>query len=450
MKLHPEDPRLTAFLLGELPPDEAAAVERAADADPSVRAELDESYRLQRVLMAALAPDSKQLLPRQRENIRRAVREHPTAAQLVTFPERKRPALSRLLPFGIAAAIGIVSWIAFRKPADDTPASVAATPQPPPATSPATQAELPYSVAILPAPGPRIPGQAAVTAPVKDQLAVNAKAFNEALQNASGEMLDQVARQLEQGPLPDTASLPELVTRGHVSTAVSRELELPVLAGRGSLGWIYRSVKDLGERPLSKAVRLEEILNAFDLRPNGTASISKGASLSAESLACPWKPSATLLMIHFQGALNGPRQVQAVLNVDPTAVSTFRLLGFSPIRGLEAGAMPTHLPARTGTTLLVEIEPRASATNLGEIRWKVEGSDAAPLPILRKPEVEPSDDARFAALLASYSLWLTRDQPEAIDKELVSGLARECAASDLPLNRRELLVLIGRTMELEP
>ena len=53
------------------------------------------------------------------------------------------------------------------------------------------------------------------------------------------------------------------------------------------------------------------------------------------------------------------------------------------------------------------------------------------------------------ALLASYSLWLTKDQPDSIDTELVSGLARECAASELPIDRRELLVLIGRTMELE-
>jgi len=315
-----------------------------------------------------------------------------------------------------------------------------------PTTTPAGE-PLPFAVAILPAPGPKIPNSTAV-APTKSQLTLNVKALDAALQDSSGEMYSRLERQLASGPLPDAASLPELVSRGAVSTADAHELPLPVLAGSGSLGWIYKSVKEQGLRPDTKIVRLEEILNAFDLRPNGTAAIAKGASLTAESFACPWKPSATLLMIHFQGAINGSRQVEAALNVDPTAVSSFRLLGFSPIRGIEDGTLPTSLPAKTGTTLLIEIEPRASATNLGEIRWKVEGTDAAPVPIIRRPDAEPSDDARFASLLASYSLWLTKDQADSIDTELVSGLARECAASDLPLQRRELLVLVARTMEL--
>ncbi len=449
MKLHPEDPRLTAYLLGELSPDEAAAVERAADSDATVRKALDESYKVQRVLMGALVPDSTALLPRQRENIRRAVREGANAGEIVPFPVRKKSAAPYLMPLGIAAAIALISWIAFKKPDTET-APIANAPTTPPAGSDKTSAQqLPFAVAILPAPGPKVPGASISNAPVRNQLAINAQALDAALQQDSGQILAQVAQQLADAPLPDTSSLPELVTRGAVSTAVARELELPVLAGRASLGWIYKSVKDQGRRPDARTVRLEEILNAFELRPNGTASIAKGTSVSAESLACPWKPSATLLMIHFQGAASGSRKVEAVLNVDPTAVASYRLLGFSPIRGLESGPMPAHLPEKTGTTLLVEIEPRASATNLGEIRWKVEGADAAPLPILRKPEAEPSDDARFAALLASYSLWLTKDQPDSIDTELVSGLARECAASDLPLNRRELLVLIGRTMELK-
>ncbi|OYV06525.1 MAG: hypothetical protein CFE26_05795, partial [Verrucomicrobiales bacterium VVV1] len=408
MKLHPEDPRLTAYLLGELSPDEAAAVERAADADATVRTALDETYKVQRVLMGALAPDSTALLPRQRENIRRAVRESANAGEIVPFPVRKTSPAPYLMPLGIAAAIALISWIAFKKP-DTEAVPIANGPATPPASTGNDPVQkLPFAVAILPAPGPKVPGATASPPPQRNQLAINAKALDAALQNASGEMLEQMAQQLSDAPLPDTSTLPDLVSRGAVSTAVAHELELPVLAGRASLGWIYKSVKDQGRRPDARTVRLEEILNAFELRPNGTASIAKGTSVSAESLACPWKPSATLLMIHFQGAASGSRKVEAVLDVDPTAVASYRLLGFSPIRGLESGPMPAHLPEKTGTTLLVEIEPRASASNLGEIRWKVEGADAAPLPILRKPDAEPSDDARFAALLASYSLWLTK------------------------------------------
>jgi hypothetical protein len=450
MKLHPEDPRLTAYLLGELSPEEAAAVERAADADANVRAALDESHKVQRVLMGALAPDSRNLLPLQRENIRRALRETPNTGDPIPFPARKRSPAPYLMPVGIAAAIALISWIAFRPAEDATTAPIATAPSDGPAsTSPAPVEKLPFAVAILPAPGPKVPGQTMSNPPAKDQLAVNAKALDLALRDASGEMLDRVAQQIADAPLPDTSSLPDLIARGSVSTAVSTQLDLPILAGRGSLAWIYKSVKENRSLPPSKAVRLEEILNAFELRPSGgTAAISKGVSVSTETLSCPWKPSATLLMIHLQGAANGPRKIEAALSVDPSAVSSFRLLGFSPMRGVEPGALPTQLPARTATTLLVQIEPRANASRLGDIQWKVDGADAAPLAVIRNPETEPSNDARFAALLASYSLWLTQDRADAIDPQIVAGLARECSASDLPLDRKEVLVLIGKTIDL--
>jgi hypothetical protein len=443
MKLHPEDPRLTAYLLGELSPDEAAAVEHAAGADAAVRSALDETYKLQRVLMSALAPASTALLPRQRETIRRALRESANAGETIPFPVRKKSLPSFIVPLGIAAAAVFVSWLALRKPTPDaaiTPTAAADEPS----------SSLPYAVAILPARGPKPAGISSPlnSAATKTQLSIHARALDTVLKNASSETLDRVARQLADAPLPDNSTLPELLPRDSVSTAISCQLELPVLAGRGSLGWIYKSVRDQRVRPSANFVRLEEILNAFDLRPSGTAAITKGASLSAESLACPWKPSATLLMIHFQGASDGPREVSAVLDLDPTAVATYRLLGFSPVRGLENGDMPSRLPAKTGTTLLVEIEPRANASLLGNIHWKVQQTDAAPVQILRKPEVEPSNDARFATLLAAYSLWLTHDQPDQIDTDVVSGLARECAASDLPLDRSELLILIGKTIEL--
>lgn len=447
MKLHPEDPRLTAYLLGELSPDEAAAVEQAADADASVRTALDETYQLQRVLMSALAPDSTALLPRQRETIRRALRESPNAGETIPFPVRKKFLASFIMPLGIAAAAALVSWLALRKPTH--PATDSASIATPATTAKESASSLPFAVAILPARGPKPPGTSPLSsAATKNLLSAHARALDAVFMNASSETLNQVARQLADAPLPDNSTLPELMPRDSVSTAISQQLELPVLAGRGSLDWIYKSVKDQRVRPSANFVRLEEILNAFDLRPSGTAAIAKGTSLSAESLACPWKPSATLLMIHFQGASDGPREVSAVLDLDPTAVATYRLLGFSPVRGLEIGDMPSRLPAKTGTTLLVEIEPRANASVLGNIRWKVQQTDAAPLPILRKPEAEPSNDARFATLLAAYSLWLTHDQPDQIDTDVVSGLARECAASDLPLNRSELLILISKTIEL--
>ena len=42
MNLHPDDPRLSAWVLGELPADEAAEVAHAVAADPALQAAADQ------------------------------------------------------------------------------------------------------------------------------------------------------------------------------------------------------------------------------------------------------------------------------------------------------------------------------------------------------------------------------------------------------------------------
>ena len=74
MKLDPEDPQLSAYLLGELSAEDASAVERAAAADPALGLALRELESTHRLLANTLAPGSATLLPRQRETIRRAAR----------------------------------------------------------------------------------------------------------------------------------------------------------------------------------------------------------------------------------------------------------------------------------------------------------------------------------------------------------------------------------------
>ena len=75
MKLHQEDPRLTAYALGELPPEEAAVVARAIAADPALRAAFTETEKTSHSLTETLCGEVQRLQPRQRDAIRRAARE---------------------------------------------------------------------------------------------------------------------------------------------------------------------------------------------------------------------------------------------------------------------------------------------------------------------------------------------------------------------------------------
>lgn len=75
MKLHQEDPRLTAYALGELPPEESATVERAIADNPALGASIVETEEIRQELTHSLYVEKERLQPHQREAIRRAARE---------------------------------------------------------------------------------------------------------------------------------------------------------------------------------------------------------------------------------------------------------------------------------------------------------------------------------------------------------------------------------------
>lgn len=242
-------------------------------------------------------------------------------------------------------------------------------------------------------------------------------------------------------PKPSTAGSP--AANRFIAATDAPDLQLPMTAGRADIAALDRFVSEKAARP---AARLEEIVNAFELRPAGAAAVVRGATAAAETLSCPWKPSATLVMIRFQNNLETARDVAATLHFNPAAVARYRLLGHAPVEG--STSMPSRLAEKSGVSLLVEVEPVGAARDLGEIRWSIDGAPAAPLAILRAPDAEPGNDARFAALLAAFSLWNTGGAT-APTPDIIAGLARECAASDLPADRKQALVFIARTLELE-
>lgn len=228
----------------------------------------------------------------------------------------------------------------------------------------------------------------------------------------------------------------------------ANDLPLPVICRRGQLDAYDRLLKGENALPSSEELRFEQLLNAFELRPHGVAVVAKGATVMAETLACPWKPSFTLLLVRFENGTDASHDLAATLHFEPAAVSRYRLLGASDEAAAEA-PLPASLPAKSGTTLLIEMELRAPAPKFGQIRWSVDGSAAPPLSLDRTPAAEPSDDARFASLLGAFSLWLAKDQPEILDGPVVAGLARECVSEELSADRKQVLVLIAKALEKE-
>lgn len=303
-------------------------------------------------------------------------------------------------------------------------------------------------IALLPAPGPPDASANPASAASAASSLCDAVARRATALAATGDAFAQkVTECLQRNPAPPATALPPLTLRGSVPVVTAPDLALPVHAGRASLSWITHAIRTEHQLPAPNAVRIEEILNQFNLRPVGTAAISQGVSISTEALPCPWKPSATLLLISIRGASNSAHEVIATFHADPKAVALYRLLGFAPLTGVKAGPLPTRLPAKTTTTLAIEIEPSVIHTELGTLEWSVDGKPAATLQVTRHTEAEPSDDARFGALLCAFGQWLARDQPDLVDADLLASLARESGSSTLAADRAELIRLIEQALK---
>ena len=77
MKLHPEDPRITAYVLGELKPEDAALVEKAASEDPAVQAAIDEVASTADFLGTTLFATQPKFRPAQRQQVLQAAQACP-------------------------------------------------------------------------------------------------------------------------------------------------------------------------------------------------------------------------------------------------------------------------------------------------------------------------------------------------------------------------------------
>jgi len=120
MNLDPEDPRLTDYLMGELSADESATFERAVAADPALQVAVREIEDMQRLLSNSLAPESKTLLPRQRDKILSAARHAEQSGKIKTLASHKRSLKPLMVPLAAAAIITLAILLLLRLPTGST------------------------------------------------------------------------------------------------------------------------------------------------------------------------------------------------------------------------------------------------------------------------------------------------------------------------------------------
>ena len=412
MKPASEDLRLTAYVLGECPPDEAAKIARAIAADPALGIAVREIEAVERMLTTTLAEKSDVLSPRQRSTILAAARA-ADAAPVTRIQAHPRLRITRWLAPLSAAALILVGIILFvpEEPIEGGGGTAS------------NASEMLMPVSMLPAPGPA-----------------------DASESRRGGSSPASATATP----PPVDGHPVLRPRGPVSAAHHPLLPLPIQSGRASHGWITESIREQGKLPPAAAVRTEEILNHFRIRPVGATAIHQGITLTAETLPCPWKPTATLAVVAIRGARESAHEVTATWHADASAVWRYRLIGHASPVGVAARPLSRSLEVAGEHVLVMEIEPSSPTQRaFGSIEWTVDGEPAPSLAIAKNPSRTPSPDARFAALVCAFSEWLRDPAGEGgIDGDLVTTYAREIEA-DPPLSeRREFLELVRQALEL--
>jgi hypothetical protein len=374
MKLHQEDPRLTAYILGELSPEEALAVEHAVAGDPALRLVLAESEKAHARLCELLGGEKDELLPRQRDAIRRAAREAARNGKIEQLDSHRKARKAWFVP--LAAAAVLVSGI--------------------------------FILTKIPA-------------------------TKGGGKGVSGNHVNGVR------PADMPAAVP--------SDGKSGAMRLPLRVGKESLTKISNAVRVAGRKPSLEEVSIPEILNAFPLQANGSVALKSGCKLGAEIIPCPWKPSGSLILVEVRGAKDGDRDLSVEFRADPDSVIAHRLIGYQPTSS-ETGSSAVSRMTPNSTMLLV-IEVQAKTTELGELIWSVGGEAAPAISLIRDASKEPSDDARFAALICGFGLWLRGEERASLDESVVLGLAREVAADGLVADRYDFLDLVDQAMKSE-
>ena len=243
MNIRPDDPRITAYHLGELSSEEARQIERAGAADPAVGMALREAGTMAAFLEDTLGSESAVVLrPSQREAVLRAGRED-ASDKIVELRSARRSPRPWLTGLGAAAVIAFTAVLMSRL--GDRPGGV--------------DAPTAREVALLPQPGPA-PGRGATGTAAGG---AHAAASHEDASSRSGEFLESVAQELTQGPLPETGELP--ATGNQSSFSDAQVLRLPIAVGTASPTWVRRWIEEKSTLPPPAAVRVEELVNSVTL-----------------------------------------------------------------------------------------------------------------------------------------------------------------------------------------
>lgn len=421
MNLTPDDPRLSAYVLGELTSEAAAAFELEVTADPAIRLCLNEQEKMISLLDTAFSGSAeKRLLPSQREAVMRAGRAAAEEGKVIDLASARRGLRPWMAGLGAAAMVTFAMLLIKQLGPGGGAGGSAAV------------AMVSEEVAMLPMPGPSAGGATGSTHVAsggdESPMAVQTRR----LKDRPGEYLVEVAKRLDKSALPQAGQLPS--TGDLAEFSKSGEIRLPILVGTSSFRWVSGWIREKGELPPKDAVRLEEIINSSAI----SSQQSEGFALLVESMPCPWDSESLLAGIQIDAGEKAVDELELQLHSNLEC----RMLGsFARGGGAE---LPQLLPAGRRTMLLVEFRADSAANGeLGELVSTQGGRSQTQ--VIERPVAEVSDGLRHTVLMAGFGLWLRDEGVSASDLEEM--LDRAAAVDGDPV-RADARSLVAESLKL--
>jgi Ca-activated chloride channel homolog len=354
----PHDPKFTAYALGELEPEERAAVEAALRDNPAARAAVEEIRATGAQLSAALAAEALQETETKNAAPAAPAAVHATSKSRAHLPPYKQKKFIRFPEFyyiaGLSAAACFAVFVALRepvphpaKPAAKTYTTIYFPPASPDAEAPTSQRPVALAASSIAAggvgaaskPDPRLADAAPATEPsaatgdlppgtavrgyqvyldkdansrMRPILAESSGPGATALANRAGGASPAAGDTSVESSARLSAGENSPKENSFVSVEKTPVSAFPVDVGAASYPNIRRFLES-GRLPPAEAVRIEEMLNYF---PYAYAAPKEAEALEAtlEVASAPWAPTHRLIRIGL-AAPPAPEQARAAANL---------------------------------------------------------------------------------------------------------------------------------------
>lgn len=412
MNLEQDDPRLSAWVLGELSSEEASQMEALVAADPSLLRSAEEIRNLGSYLTGHLAP--VELRPAQRQTVYHSIRAPLPPVVTLTFapPSRKKQgAWSTALTAAAMIALGAVAFVQGRLPSGQRGGAAVADARHRDAADGLERTTISTSKST--------------PSPDYDHLNVAGGLPERAAPDAAA-----LSQNLEQESLPESwklSSEPSLTSSQPVA-----EVALPLVVGRASYDRVRGWIRDRNQLPPKEAVRIEELANAFPLPSQEETVVFAGLRVACITMNSPWVAGARLVGVQIANESRDSRSVAWSFRPGHPAKG-LRILASTDGDGKGSSVLPP------GQRTLVLLELAAPDSDVGDLVVNSEGRSR------RFPAMETKDGGMTqAGLVAAFGLWL---RGEGIDDSRLTQMLAS-AGDDPDPGRADSRCLIRQALNL--